>query len=417
LRKAYPEVKLKTNSPILLLDEICRLTDETFMFVFDEWDYIFEAPFATAKDKRDYITFLRNLIKDRAYVSMAYMTGILPIAKYSSGSDLNMFSEYNFASWKFSPYFGFNDEEVDDLFERYKQQSMNFKMNVTREGLRLWYNGYSTQSGMKMYNPYAVVNALVGNQLGSYWANSGPRDEILTFIEKNVSDIRAAIAIMVSGEPVTIEFAEKSVSIITDLQTKDEMLSTMALYGLLSIDESSGNETAVRIPNKEVMGKFTALLAKESSLGYIHSLAKQSKAMLNATLASDADEVCRILEERHDIESPIFTYNNENELAAVVNLAYLSSRDRYDMVRENKGGKGYVDFLFFPFSRGDDCIILELKVNDTPENAIAQIKKRKYQLAFQGTAQPYTGRLLLVVISYSKKTKKHDCVIEIIWPA
>lgn len=46
------------------------------------------------------------------------MTGILPIAKYSSGSELNMFWEYNMASeTKYSEYFGFTDEEVDELLK------------------------------------------------------------------------------------------------------------------------------------------------------------------------------------------------------------------------------------------------------------------------------------------------------------
>ncbi len=36
------------------------------------------------------------------------MTGVLPIAKYSGGSELNMFSEYDMATKKkFSEYFGF----------------------------------------------------------------------------------------------------------------------------------------------------------------------------------------------------------------------------------------------------------------------------------------------------------------------
>ena len=48
----------------------------------------------TDADKTAYTKFLSNLLKDKAYVEMAYMTGILPIAKYSSGSELNMFFEY-----------------------------------------------------------------------------------------------------------------------------------------------------------------------------------------------------------------------------------------------------------------------------------------------------------------------------------
>ena len=46
------------------------------------------------------------------------MTGVLPITKYSSGSELNMFVEYDMAaSEKFSEYFGFSDTEVDNLYE------------------------------------------------------------------------------------------------------------------------------------------------------------------------------------------------------------------------------------------------------------------------------------------------------------
>lgn len=39
-----------------------------------------------AQDKKEYLMFLRKLLKDRPYVRLAYMTGILPIAKYSINS-------------------------------------------------------------------------------------------------------------------------------------------------------------------------------------------------------------------------------------------------------------------------------------------------------------------------------------------
>ena len=59
------------------------------------------------------ITYLRNLLKDETYIALAYMTGVLPIKKYSSGSDLNMFDEYIFLKDRiFGEYFGFTEEEV-----------------------------------------------------------------------------------------------------------------------------------------------------------------------------------------------------------------------------------------------------------------------------------------------------------------
>ena len=57
------------------------------------------------------------------------MTGVLPIAKYSDGSELNMFLEYNMATRiRFSEYFGFSDEEVDKLYEKYLQNTKSLKL-------------------------------------------------------------------------------------------------------------------------------------------------------------------------------------------------------------------------------------------------------------------------------------------------
>lgn len=50
-------------------------------------------PYAIYFGKRSYLLFLKCLLKDQPYVEFAYMTGVLPIAKYSSGSELNMFVE------------------------------------------------------------------------------------------------------------------------------------------------------------------------------------------------------------------------------------------------------------------------------------------------------------------------------------
>ena len=107
------------------------------------------------------------------------MTGILPIAKYSSGSELNMFLEYTMATReKYSEYFGFTEEEVDELYNRYLVN--NPVPNISRAGLKLWYEGYRTMPGRQLYNPRSVVSALSDNQLDNYRISSGPYDEIFS---------------------------------------------------------------------------------------------------------------------------------------------------------------------------------------------------------------------------------------------
>lgn len=68
----------------------------------------------------------------------------------------------------------------------------------------------------------------------------------------------------------------------------------------------------------------------------------------------------------------------------MIRLVYLEARDFYQIEREDKAGIGYVDFIFYPLKKEDDCIILELKVDHSAEEAIQQIKDRGYALRFEG---------------------------------
>lgn len=160
------------------------------IFVLDEWDFILHQNFVNEADKKEYLLYLRNLLKDRPYISLVYMTGILPIAKYSSGSELNMFAEYTMTTeQRFSEYFGFTDKEVDELFERYLLTEIEPK-RITREELRNWYDGYHTSVGVRLYNPRSIVLSLSNNNTGNYWTSSGPYDEIFYYIEQNVAEVR-----------------------------------------------------------------------------------------------------------------------------------------------------------------------------------------------------------------------------------
>lgn len=414
LRKAYPDAEIEKEDAVWdALKKIHEYCDgEKFIFVLDEWDCIFHKRFVMDEDKAAYIDFLSNLLKDKAYVEMAYMTGILPIAKYSSGSELNMFFEYSMATRvKYSEYFGFTDEEVDVLYQRYLEAETN--PAVTREGLELWYDGYQTAGGQKLYNPRSVVGALSDNQLGSYWTSSGPYDEIFYYIGANTDAVKDDIAAMVADNPVPARVQEYAATSM-ELKTKDEIFSAMVVYGFLNYKEGY-----VSIPNKELMDKFTEVVQREPSLGNVYKLTKESGRMLAATKAGDTKTMTELMEYAHNTHSPLQTYSNEAELASIIRWVYLKALDSYRIEREDKAGTGYVDFIFYPFLKNDDCIIIELKVNHTADEAIQQIKNRQYALRFEGKFEEnpeYTGRILAVGIAYNKddENKRHECKVEVL---
>lgn len=413
VKEAFPQVKINEADAVGdILESVFVQCGEKFIFVLDEWDFIFHRDFINEIDKEKYVAFLSNLLKDRPYVVLSYMTGILPIAKYSSGSELNMFAEFTMVnSPMFGEYFGFTDDEVDDLYRRYivECDRQHKEKSVTRKGLRDWYNGYYTKSGERVYNPRSVVFALQFNNLANYWTSSGPYDEIYYYIRNNISDVRDDLALMISGESVTAKIQEYAATSM-NLSTRDEIYSAMVVYGFLSYLNGK-----VCIPNRELMEKFDEILVKNESLGYVYRLAKESEKMLKATLAGDTLTMERILEFAHNTEVPLLSYNHETELSAIVNLVYLAARDSYRVEREDKAGTGYVDFIFYPYDTTADCIILELKVDHTPDEAIAQIIDKKYALKFMpklAGQKIYTGRILAVGIGYWKESKKHSCKVE-----
>lgn len=74
-------------------------------------------------------------------------------------------------------------------------------------------------------------------------------------------------------------------------------------------------------------------------------------------------------------------------------------------------GRGFADFVFIPRSEyicDYPALVIELKWNRDVQTAICQIKEKKYPASISA----YTGEILLVGISYDKKTKKHQCIIE-----
>ena len=74
-----------------------------------------------------------------------------------------------------------------------------------------------------------------------------------------------------------------------------------------------------------------------------------------------------------------------------------------------------MDFIFYPERKDEDGIILELKVDASPEEAVQQIIDKKYLLRFKGRLgekRKFTGRILAVGISYDRKTKVHACKVE-----
>ena len=235
----------------------------------------------------------------------------------------------------------------------------------------------------------------------SYWTNTGPMDEILYYINNDIDAVKNDIVQMTSGIPVKIKLKGYGAEQI-NLNTRNQILSAMTVYGFLSYHDEE-----LTIPNKELRLKFSDAL-EDNSMGEISELVLQSNQMLKATLNKDTETMERLIQEAHDINIPIIKYNDENSLACVITLVYLSARTKYKIVREMPAGIGFADFIFYPNNKSKPAFIIELKKDATADEALKQIKEKRYALALKD----YTGQKLAVGISYDSKNKNHKVKIE-----
>ncbi len=365
-----------------------------FVFIIDEWDCIFRVHKSDAASQKDYLDFLRNLLKDKSYIALAYMTGILPIKKYGEHSAINVFYEYSMTDASpIEEFTGFTEQEVRHLCEQY-----NMPFSETKK----WYDGYCVD-GVSIYNPKSVVEAMLRGKFSNYWTQTETYEALKIYIQSNEFGVQDVILKLLAGEKEKIDTTTFSNDMVT-FATKDDVLTLLVHLGYLTYDAETKE---IWIPNDEVMEQFISTV-KVMGWGSVVTALETSEKLLQATLSGDEQTVAELIEQAHQANASILKYNDENALSCVISLAYYSAQKNYTLHREMPAGKGFADIVFEPNRNCNlPAMIVELKWGHSAEEAVEQIKRKDYLDCLQN----YHGEILLVGVNYDKE-KHHTCKIE-----
>ena len=405
LEETYPKVRFRDGKNLIqVMKDVFSYTKCPFVILIDEWDCLFREYKQNKEAQRKYLDFLRAWLKDKDYVAMAYMTGILPIKKYGSHSALNMFTEYSMTDpGELAEYFGFTEPEVFELCEKYE---MSF------EKAKIWYDGYQLVEHKKekeechsMYSPKSVVEAMLRHKFGTYWNQTETYEALKIYIQMDMDGLKESVVRMLAGESVSINIGTFS-NDMTTFATKDDILTLLVHLGYLTYNIS---DQTVRIPNKEVSQEYVNAISTMNWHG-VADLLDSSHKLLEALWDLDEEAVAAGIEKAHE-EIPILQYNDENSLSCTINLALYFAREYYSIIRELPAGKGFADICMIPRQEHLDkpAVIIELKWDKNTIGALKQIKEKHYGNALKA----YQGKVLLVGINYNKKSKKHECAIEV----
>lgn len=414
LREEWPNADRDMQGGLrLLMQEIYNREKARFVIVIDEWDCIFREFKEDTDGQRLYLDFLRDWLKDKSYIALAYITGILPIKKYGQHSALNMFGEYSMLQpQQLAEYVGFTDEEVRELCEKHGR---------SYDDIKAWYDGYDLYGiippGEKepeeyqIYNPYSVVQAVITGRICDYWNATETYEALSVHINRNFDGLKDMVMLLMEGKRIPVN-TRKYQNDMSSMANADDVLTLLIHLGYLAYD-SERRESY--IPNREILDEYRNTVEGNEEWDQLYSVLARSQKLLEATWAGDEDEVARLVEDAH-MRAGNLTYNSEAALSYAVRLAYFNAEQYYTLIPEMQAGRGYADLAYIPSPKYPDkpAILVELKWNKDAETAMTQILDRRYP----DSLEKYRGNIILVAIDYNKEVtsgckgyKHHSCRI------
>lgn len=278
LSEEYPDTKYDETDFYYSIDRFYEKSKTQFIIIIDEWDAIFREYKEDKDGQKKYLDFIRAWMKDKSYIALAYMTGILPIKKYGKHSALNMFDEYSMTQpMQLAEYAGFTAEEVKELC---RQLKLNYA------GLQSWYDGYRLSNRVsaellsedavidkkiyrdyEVYSPYSVVKAARSKQLENYWNQTETYEALMTYIDWNFDGLKEEVAILMEGGRVKVDITGYQ-NDMTTFNTRYDILTMLIHLGYLGYDSTAKE---IFIPNKEVLDVFrTSTKGREWAVIFKH---------------------------------------------------------------------------------------------------------------------------------------------------
>jgi hypothetical protein len=214
------------------------------------------------------------------------LTGIAKYAGVSIFSTLNNLTDISLDD-RYSTICGYTQEELESNFkERIDalalSQTPPQPYERTLADIKRWYNGYSWDGKIALYNPYSTLRVLDTKKFANYWFTTGTPTFLIKIIEKKEC-LEAVL-----GETVV-----DSLTATTDDPYEIEEETLLFQTGYLTIKEirwlpGEEGKFALDFPNREVRESFTrSLLARHGKCAEnkSNSLRKKLETQL---LASDS---------------------------------------------------------------------------------------------------------------------------------
>jgi len=432
LKRQIKQIGQEFNTKITaknLMDQVEQLVKKIakkkgpVIFLVDEYDkpiidFLTEKTKANANRKilRKFFSPLKDL-EEKGHLRFLFVTGVSKFSKVSIFSDLNNLTDLTIAPLGID-LVGITQEELLNNFKEYIQHSAKeLVMPETKllAGVKLWYDGYSYDGKTFLYNPFSLLNFFSNSRFGNFWFATGTP----TFLVNIIRDNQVGLKELESKE-VPETFFDKFT--IKHLDIHGLLFQTGYLTIKSTYREEYDHFYQLGYPNEEVRRSFVhnlleaftyqsstivgnALIKMQRALGkgQVEEFVKQLEILLS-------DVSYHLLPKSKKQPTPKDEDKNfaawEGYFQTIVYLicAFLNLSVQTEITKH----KGRLDLLA---STTDFLYLMEFKLDETAENAIAQIKSREYAHAYKNSPK----KVVLVGINFSKEERNVESWVAEDW--
>lgn len=367
-------------------------TGENVVVILDEYDAAIMRLMYEPERLADMRSMLREfyqVLKDEgAYLRFVFITGVTKFSQLSIFSELNNLNQISLDN-RYSGICGITQEELDTVLrpciEDYAQ-NLHISVDDAYALLKKNYDGYHfSPKGQDVYAPFSLLRALDKNDTNHYWFESGTSTALLEHLKR----YPITRALDYDG----VEVCENEFSI--PCESADTPMPLLYQSGYLTIASYDPllKLYVLKIPNNEVRkGLIDCLMpiilkrTVADNNGLVTAMAKAIFSRdLGKALTALRSYIAKI---PYDIITKEEWECNESREAFYKLLIYMAFSMLNSIVdTEVKSVLGRADVVI---QTNADIFVLELKVDDTVENALQQINSKGYPIPYEADGRKLT---------------------------
>ena len=327
-----------------------------------------------------------SALKTNPSLEFAVLTGCLRVSRESIFTGLNNLKTYSITKNKFSQYFGFTQEEMQEILQ-------NFSLEQYAETIAKWYDGY--RFGLtEIYNPWSVLNCIdsyLQNDMVAcepYWSNTSSNRIVKRLIEESNERTKSMVEELINGTPIHTQIFEDVTYGTIDVN-QDYIWSFLLFTGYLKIIscETVGDETYydMVIPNVEIKSIYKNTIRS----WFIDHINRDSRTdILESVIHADAEKLEDLL--CTWLTNTISCFDEQENYYHGFVTGLVSGFNGYMVVSNRESGNGRFDLVVKQRSRWHHAAILEFKVVEkynqmtkACEDALKQIEEKDYEASLR----------------------------------